>query len=350
MGVYYDGGKLLSMKDIDGNTPAIYMVTSNRTAGKTTYFYRLVFNRFLRKKAKFMLILRYKNELDNCAEMFFKDIHGLFFPEWEVFSKKMADGKYHELFCRKIGEEVAVSCGYAAALNSADGLKKLSHFFSDVDSMVFDEFQSETNDYCPREVQKFISLYKTVARGQGKMMRYVPVYMCSNPVTLLNPYYVEMNISTRLNNGTKFLRGHGFVLEQGYNKAADEAQKASGFNAAFANNDYIAYSSEGKYLNDSLAFIDKPSGKSRYLGTIRYNGCNYGIRSFDDLGIIYCDSSADMTYPFRIAVTTEDHNINYVMLRNNDLFRANMRFFFEQGCFRFRDLKAKEAILKLLSY
>lgn len=350
MQTYYDGTKLLSLKDLDGNTPEIFMVTSNRTAGKTTYFNKLVFNKFLKKGSKFMLVYRFKYELDDCASKFFKDIQGLFFQEYELFSKKMATGIYHELFTRKLGEENALSCGYAISLNSADQLKKLSHFFSDTDCMLFDEFQSETNSYCPNEVEKFVSVHKTVARGQGKMNRYVPVYMCANPVTILNPYYVEMDISTRLTNDVKFLRGHGFVLEQGYNKAADLAQKESGFNAAFSKNRYIAYSSEGSYLNDSMAFIEQPVGKGRYLATIRYKGCEYAIRSFDTLGIIYCDNKPDNTYPNKIAVTTDDHNVNYVMLKNNEIFIMNMRYFFEQGCFRFKDLKCKEAILKLLSY
>lgn len=350
MKTYYDGTKLLSLKDLDGNTPEIFMVTSNRTAGKTTYFNKLVFNRFLKKGSKFMLVYRFKYELDDCANKFFKDIQGLFFQEYELFSKKMATGIYHELFTRKLGEENALSCGYAISLNSADQLKKLSHFFSDTDCMLFDEFQSETNSYCPNEVEKFVSIHKTVARGQGKMNRYVPVYMCANPVTILNPYYVEMDISSRLTSDVKFLRGHGFVLEQGYNEAADLAQKESGFNAAFSKNRYIAYASEGSYLNDSMAFIEQPNGKARYLATIRFKGSDYGIRSFDSIGIIYCDNRPDNTYPNKIAVTTDDHNINYVMLKNNEMFIANMRFFFEQGCFRFKDLKCKEAVLKLLSY
>lgn len=347
---YYDGTKLLSMKDLDGNTPEIFMVTSNRTAGKTTYFNRLVFNRFLKKDAKFMLIDRFKDEMDGIADRFFKDIHGLFFPEYEVFSKKQANGAYHELFVRKAGEEKAVSCGYACALNSADKLKKLSHFFSDTSCMLFDEFQSETNHYCPREVEKFMSLHKTVARGQGQQRRYVPVYMCANPVTILNPYYVEMDISSRLSDNVKFLRGHGFVLEQGYNEDAANAQKESGFDAAFSKNQYGIYSREGAYLNDSAAFIEKPEGKGRYLATIRYNDCDYALRAFDHVGVIYCDSRPDMQYPTKIAVTTDDHNINYVMLRQNDMFISNMRYFFEKGCFRFKDMKCKETVLKLLSY
>lgn len=347
---YYDGTKLLSMKDIDGKTPEIYMVTSNRTAGKTTYFNRLVFNRFLKKGNKFMLVYRFKDELDGCADKYFKDIHDLFFPQYEVYSNKRANGSYHEIFCKRVGDENGVPCGYAVALNSADKLKKLSHFFSDTHSMLFDEFQSETNNYCPSEVEKFISVHKTVARGQGKMTRYVPVYMCANPVTILNPYYTEMDISTRITADVKFLKGHGFVLEQGYNADAEKAQKESGFNAAFARNRYISYSSEGNYLNDNYAFIEEPTGKSRYLATIKFKGKEYAIRSFDDEGIIYCDNRPDVTYKFKIAVTTDDHNVNYVILKNNELFITNLRYFFERGCFRFKDLSCKEAVIKMLSY
>ena len=39
---YYDGAKLLSMKDINGQQPEIYICTTNRTGGKTTYFNRLM--------------------------------------------------------------------------------------------------------------------------------------------------------------------------------------------------------------------------------------------------------------------------------------------------------------------
>ena len=55
--------------------------------------------------------------------------------------------------------------------------------------MIFDEFQSETNHYCTDEIRKFISVHTSVARGQGKQSRYVPVFMLSNPVSIINPYF-----------------------------------------------------------------------------------------------------------------------------------------------------------------
>lgn len=348
---FYDGTKLLSLLDINGRKPEIYICTSNRSAGKTTYFNRLCVNGFIKRGEKFMLLYRFDYELDSCAEKFFKDINKLFFPNYSMESVKRYKGKYHDLYLQENKEgSQPQHCGYAVALNGADVIKKLSHLFSDTSKMLFDEFQSETNHYCPDEVTKFISVHKSVARGNGKMARYLPVYMIANPVTLLNPYYVEMDISSRMDNKTRFLKGNGFVLEQGYNADAEAAAKESGFNAAFSNNKYIAYSGQGVYLNDNDAFIETPTGRSRYLATLKYNNGEYGVRSFDEKGVIYIDNRPDITFPTKLTITTEDHDINWVMLRKNDMFLNQLRYFFDKGCFRFKDLKCKEVLLKALSY
>lgn len=344
MGKYYDGAKLLSMKDINGEQPEIYMCTTNRSGGKTTYFSRLCVNRFFKYGEKFMCLYRYNYELDDCADKFYKEVGQLFFPGTVMESKRRASGIYHELFID------GKPCGYAVSINSSDQLKRYSHLFSDTMRMIFDEFQSETNHYCDNEIVKFISIHTSVARGGGKQVRYVPVYMIANPVSIINPYYIEMGISSRLKTDTKFLKGDGFVLEQGYVESASQAQKESGFNRAFSKNKYVAYSSQCVYLNDSKAFIERPSGVGRYLATIRYNSVDYGVREFPDSGVIYCDDRPDSSCKQKITVTTDDHEINYIMLKRNDLFLGSLRFYFERGCFRFKDLRCKEAILKALSY
>jgi len=344
MSNYYDGTKLLSLKDLNGNTPEIFICTSNRTAGKTTYFARKLVNGFNKRSAKFALLYRYKYELEDCAEKFYKDIKELFFQGSEMKSVSRVKGVYHDLF---INDQ---HCGYAIALNCAEQIKKMSHLFNDVECMFMDEFQSETNNYCPREVYKFISVHTSIARGNGKHVRYVPVYMCGNPISILNPYYVEMGISERLTDSVKFLRGDGYVLEQGYNLNAAQAQLDSGFNKAFFRNQYVAYSSQCVYLNDNKAFIDKPEGFPKYLATIKYKGREYAIKEYAEQGIVYCDDKADSTFHTRISVTTDDHEINYVMLRKHDFFISAMRYYFDHGCFRFKDLRCKEAVLKALSY
>lgn len=352
MGQYYDGTKLLSLMDINGDKPEIYAVTTNRSGGKTTYFGRLCVRKFLKGEGKFGLIYRFNYELDNVADKFFKDIGALFFPRYYMRSERRAQGIYHELFlCMTDSEDkTGVPCGYAISLNSADQIKKMSHFFSDINRLIFDEFQSETNHYCPDEITKLLSVHKSIARGQGMQRRYVPVYMISNPVSIINPYYIEWNVAARLREDTKFLRGDGFVLEQGWVEGASEAAKGFGFERAFGGNKYTLYSSQGVYLNDNKAFIEKPKSFGRYLATLKYKGVDYGIREFADEGIIYCDDRPDKTFTNKLCVTTDDHNINYVMLKRNELFLINLRYFFDQGCFRFKDLRCKEAVLSALSY
>lgn len=341
---YYDGTKLLSLKDINGNVPEIYICCGNRTAGKTTYFNRLCVNRFIKSGSKFVLLYRFSYELKDCSRKFFDDIQALFFPEYTMTEKPIAKGAYYELQLN------GKPCGYACALNNTDVIKKNSHIFNTVESILFDEFQSESNKYCSDETQKLISIHTSIARGQGKQVRYVPVYMISNTVTIINPYFVELGISTRLKTDTKFLKGDGFVLEQTFNESAASAQLSSGFNKAFSGNKYVAYSAQNVYLADSTAFIERPEGRARYLATLKFKNRNFGVREFAEQGIIYCDDNADMSFPFRLSITTEDHNINYVMLKRNDQFLLNMRFLFDRGCFRFKNLLCKDAILNALSY
>lgn len=287
---------------------------------------------------------RFNYELDNCADKFFKDIRGLFFNEYEMTSRRQASGSYHELFLN--GD----SCGYAISLNNADQLKKYSHFLSDTARMMFDEFQSETGKYCSKEIEKLLSVHTSIARGNHKQVRYVPIYMISNPVSIINPYYCAMGISSRLKSDTKFLKGEGFVLEQGFNESASKANKESAFNRAFADNAYVSYASENVYLNDNLSFIEKPNSVGHYICTLKCDGGFYGIREYGTEGIVYCDNKADLTYPIKIAVTTDDHQINYVMLKKNDMFLKLLKEYFIKGAFRFKDLKCKEAVLKAISF
>ena len=345
MAEYYEGGRALSTKDANGNDPEIIMSCGNRTAGKTTFWGKWLINKYKRHEGKFMLLYRFDYELDDIEDKFFKDLHNLFFENDIMTAKNRSKGMYVELFLN--GE----SCGYAVAINKADIIKKIGHLFIDVERMLFDEFQSETNHYCSDEVKKLKSIHTTVARGKNKQVRFVPLIMVSNCVSIINPYFTAMGISNRLRSDTKILRGDGFVLEQVFNENASKAQKESGFNRAFGSDDkYLAYSAENVYLNDNMSFIEKPEGRAKYIATIKCDGKDYAIKEYAESGYIYCDKKPDYTFPLKITVTTDDHSVNYVMLRKNDFIIQNLRYFFEHGCFRFADLQCKDAVLKMLSY
>lgn len=341
---FYDGTKLLSMLDINGERPEIYICTTNRSAGKTTYYNRWAVKKFLDKGEKFYILNRFEYELKDAAERFFNSIHMMFFPDHFMDSERRQNGAYYELYLDNN------PCGYSIALNKADAIKKCSHLLCDGERMIFDEFQSETDHYCPKEIDKFQSIHQSLARGFGKQSRYLPVYMIANFVTLLNPYYVNMGITDRLQTETRYLKGDGYVLEQDVNESAVQAQKESAFNRAFGKSNYQLYSNEKIYLNDNYAFIDKPKSIGKYIVTLKFHDKHYAIREYRDEGIIYCDDKPDMTFPTKIAITTESHDINYVMLTQNDILISTLRFYFQKGCFRFKNLLCKQCVLTMLSY
>lgn len=343
---YYDGTKLLSLKDKNGNKPEIYICTSNRSGGKTTYFGRYLVNRFLKHGEKFGLLYRFEYEIADAHTKFFSQLQGLFFNNYEMTCEYHAKQKYSELFLN------GAPCGYAIAINCADSVKKYSHLFADITTMLEDEFQSETNNYCPKEIEKFQSIHYSIARGGGKQYRYLPTIMLSNPVTLLNPYYVALGISSKLTSEVNFMRGDGWVLEQGYNDTASKMQQQSGFFSAFnsQNNNYAKYSTEAVYLNDSLSFIEKVEGKNKYVCTLKYNGKEYAVREYQELGFLYVNKIVDSSFNNKICVTTNDHEINYIMLKSNSYLLQAFRQYFMLGAFRFADLECKECLIQAISY
>ena len=341
---YYDGTKLLSLLDLNGKKPDIYISTSNRSAGKTTFFSRYFVNRFIKHGEMFGLFYRYNYELSDVADKFFSEIKTLFFPSYTMTSKPKAKGIYHELLLN--GE----LCGYAISINSAEQIKKYSHLFATIQRILYDEFLSENNKYCNNEVTKFQSCLTSISRGGGQQVRRVPVYLLGNFTSLLNPYYIAFDISSRLNIQTNYMRGNGWVLEQSFYEEVAAAQKESGIMRALSESRYTKFATEKIYLNDNDVFIERPQGKSRYLATIIIDGKNFALREYTESGIIYCDTSVDQTFPRRLAFSASEMDVNYIMLRQNSFFIENMRSFFEYGCFRFKDLECKKAVFKMLSY
>lgn len=344
MSEFYDGTKLLSMTDINGKQPDIYLSTGNRSIGKTTWFSRYFVKDFKNRHKKFCLVFRWNYELSDCADKFFKDIQRLFFPEDEMTEKRRSNGIFVELFLN------GQSCGYCVTLNNADSLKKFSHLLSDVDKMLFDEFQSETEHYAPNEINKLLSLHTSIARGAGEQVRRVPLYMLSNKVSIINPYFLSLGISDRLKDDTKYLKGDGFVLEQSYIESVAVEQMDSAFNRAFKNEKYVEYASQNVYLNDSLTFIEKPSGMGYYIATVRNKDTDYAIKYYPQENLYYMDKAVDDDFKVKLAFDAGSHSVNYILVGSANPYILALRGAFEKGLFRFKNQECKSAFFEMLKY
>ena len=338
---YYSNQTLLSKLDINNKKPEIYICTGNRTAGKTFNFNSYLVNQYLKNKSQFMLLYRNKYELEDVDKKFYSDIEDKFYPH-------VLTTKY---ICKKNFVEIYLDdkiCGFAVSLRGADIVKKYSHYFNNVQRMLFDEFQSEDNVYLPNEVDKLISIHTSVARGHGKAVRYVPVYLLSNTVSILNPYYSALGIAERIQEKTRYLRGDGFVFELTLNKAASEKQKESAFNRAFAGNKQIDFMIENIYLNDNKCLIDKNVNKTRYICTLKNESNFYGVY-FTDAGFYYIDNTYDKTNTFILACNVGDVD-DVARFDRSSMTINTLRRAFNNGMFRFKNLECKKVIIDLLHY
>lgn len=340
---FYTGNKLLNTLDLDGLKPEIFMATGNRSSGKTTFFNKLLVDEFIQKGEQFCLLYRFSYELQNAHSAFFDDIKGLFFPEYNMTSLSFCRGLYRELYLNN------QLCGFAVALNCADTVKRNSHIFTNVKKILMDEFQSETNKYCDDEITKFISIHKSMARGHGKQTRYLPVYMVSNCVSLLNPYFSELGVTDRLKPNTKILRGHGWVVEQNFNQSASLALKESRFLKAFEGRKEVAYMTENAYLNDNNHFVEKIPGKMRYFATIVHNDQYFNISYSNSEGVFYTSPGYDKTFPIIVAANRNSHNMTTTYAPSSVLVQT-LRQAFHAGRFRFKNLPSKKATMELIHY
>lgn len=336
---YFEAHSVYEFKDANGETPEILLVDGNRTGGKTTAFSKMLVQDFLERGEKFFLIYRYKNDLADVAEAFFKDIKVLFFEGHEMTSACHANGAYYELF---LDNE---SCGYASALTMTGKLKRYSHIFSDVSKMFFDEYQDENNLYLADEVNKLMSLHTTVARGRGKAVRFVPLYMASNSISIFNPYYSALGITGKINSKTKVLKGEGFVLLRLIIKDVAEAQKSSAFNRAFMASGYLESSIDNCFLNDDDFNVVKRKEPGLPFFIFYVNGELYS--AFRTASDVYVKKGGDKTvYPcFGALLKDREEGVNYI---RNSSYWAYCKRMFEEGLVFFETVESKHAFITLI--
>jgi len=302
MSKYYNGDKIRTILDRNGELPEIVIVEGNRSAGKTVNFNNYVFQQFLKHGQKFGLLYRYKYEISEVSNKFFKVIKDIYNYNGEFTEKSRAHGSYHELFYND------KSCGYAFALNAAEQVKKQSLEFTDIDYIIFDEFQSEYGNYASDEIIKFMSIFTSVARGKGKQHRYVRMFMLSNSIDMNNPYYNVWGISKKmLLNGSKFIRGNGYVLERNFNESAVEAMKQSSFLKAFANSAYYDnLTKKNNYLRntDDLILLDYDLSEFRYYFTIKHNNKLFGV--WENGELILITENVNSEFPRRYVLTRDN--------------------------------------------
>ena len=186
--MYYNADNLLSRHY------TLNMICGDRNAGKSTCFQRYAIKRAIKfynnskGGSQFAILTRYDKDKKILCDTYFNNTMEMFYKDYELVYKR----KLFYLRHKKSKKQVIV--GYAFALNEATKLKSTS--YPHIDTIIFEEFLNIENKYIKTkenaelEVELLISLYSTIARGNGKQVRYdVKLFLISNCYNINNPYF-----------------------------------------------------------------------------------------------------------------------------------------------------------------
>lgn len=360
------------MRDIDGKKPEIFISCSRtRSVGKTVSFTRMLLSRRLENDEKFVLLCRTKGSLGQVARGILSETIRLFYPEIINIKEVSNPAKNFAEIMATIREEniedgeddasdTKMTLGYVIPINAAGQIKLFSSLFTDVTAIYFDEFLPVvSSEYVPSEVDKVLSIHKSLARGGGKSSRYLPIYMTSNTMSRAAPYFIKMN-ATRdgktnfaqvliSNPNMRSYRGPGFVFQNYFDESTADEHAETGLARTFATAD--EYNRDLLWSGDSEVGIHpKPPkvwGPSTYIATIvGEDGRKFGLRAFNESWIYYISDKIDTTVPhvYRVILDGEP---NLPMLRGTYIGKI-IRSAISDGSMRYSSVLSKQLALQFL--
>lgn len=351
--IFWNGKRTLTYSQI-----LFYIILGNRGGGKSFGAKEIVIDKFIKSREQFGYIRRYKEDLKEPSEQFFKDIEYKY-PDYEFKS----EGKYFYIREKPVSPDEKWTkddiAGYGFTLSTANNKKSIS--YPDITTLIFDEFLLDKGNqmYLPNEPMKLLSLYETIARP-GTGHAEVKMFMLANNITITNPYFLFWNLEmpTKKDKNGKWIWIHPsrpILVENVVNEKFIDVKANTSFGALIKDTDYADFSINNVSMIDTDTFIEKKTNNCRFWCSFIYNGNQYGVWLDRLEGKMYVSEDYDPMYPIVYAVTLKDHSPNTMFLR--DKSRAvRFKSFIENyklGNVRFENINIKNIcyeVIKLALY
>lgn len=321
--MYYNLNKLLSRDKL------LNFVVGNRGGGKSYAAKRWAINSWIKNKKQFIYLRRYFTEFEN-INSFFSDIES----NYTGHNFEVKNG------CFYIDNEIA---GYYMALSTSQRNK--SNTYPDVDKIIFDEFIIDKGayHYIKDEVTLFLDLCETVFR-----MRDFKALLISNAITSVNPYFMYFGLYPK--DGAKFVTKNECCVEFYKSEEFVRKKKETKFGKLIDGTRYGAYNIDNEFYRDNYTFIEKMHGRCVPWVHIKYMNDDYYIWYGTDSGYVYFNHTPTPNNTFTMAMTTDDHTPNYMLIKNfkNSKYLKDVRMCFEIGTVRFDCLKSKNAFYEIM--
>lgn len=347
---HYNCQRLVNSLDADGDKPAFFIVCSKlRGPGKTFSFSELLIEKFLEEGKKFILLTRNMGDLGNVAsgilDGFLQERH----KDMSVSEKIQMKGVFSKIYLNKgTGDDKATEeCGYVIPIRAADQIKKISSMFYDAWCFYFDEFQPMNRaTYLKDEVDLLYNIYKSIARGEGSAVRYMPVYMASNTITLGNPYFTAFGLNRAIQSNTKFYKGHGVIFENCDVEGLKELHENSAIDKALRA--HKERKGDNMWINDADSLVCKPDnwGRGDYICTLKYGDESIGVLKYQN-GYTYLSRKVDQQCSNIYSLTLDDNTLNIPLLRTRGNYLYVLRDYFYKGLIRVQDTNLQNILMDI---
>lgn len=186
--------------------------------------------------------------------------------------------------------------------------------FPNVKLIIFDEFliNKKMSRYLPDEVETFLELYVTIARG-----RDVPVLFLANSVSQINPYFTYFHITMRDEKifTVKTPGGERLLVQMWEDKEFHDSRKESRFAKLISGTNYSSYAIDNEFWLDSTTFIERREPTAKHICTFIYKGKRYGVWRSYRAGKVWIDEKAAPTSQFEYCFSTDDMQPNLLFAK-----------------------------------
>lgn len=331
----------------------INVIVGNRGGGKSYGAKEMAIDNFIKRKEQFGYIRRYKDDLKEPMNKFFKDIEEKY-PNYEF----KTDSKYFYIRPKSENENEKWTeddiAGYGFILSTANNKKSIP--YPKVTLLIFDEFLIDKGfqKYLPNEPISLLNLYETIARPGTNHPR-VLLFMLANAITITNPYFLfwDLRMPTKQDKNGKWIWKHPtrpILVEDVRNDKFVDFKRNTEFGKLVAGTKYADYSIDNKFINDDDIFIEKKTVNARYWCTFVYKNNTLGVWVDNQAGKMYVSKDIDPSYPIVYSITLKDHTPNTLFLRDKSRatkFRILMENF-RIGNVRFENMNIKNITYEVI--
>lgn len=297
----------------------INIILGNRGGGKTFGAKELCIDNFIKRGEQFGYIRRYKDDLKDPMQQFFKDIEYKY-PNYEF----KTDNKYLYIRLKTENDNEKWSdkdiAGYGFILSTANNKKSIS--YPRITTLVYDEFLLDKGNqrFLPNEPVALLNLYETIARPGTGHPRVV-LFMLANALTITNPYFLywDLKMPTKKDKNNKWIWKHPtrpILVEDVRNEKFIDTKKNTEFGKLIEGTTYSGYSIDNKFLLDNDTFVEKRSPKAKFYFTFIYLEHTLGVWIDATEGKMYVSKDIDPSYPLVYSITLKDHKPNTMLIKN----------------------------------